>query len=181
MTSPYLKLSPFSGNENLLNVVIETPKGSRNKYAFDEEVGLFRYKNVLPEGSSFPFDFGFIPNTLAEDGDPLDVLLLLDEPVFTGCLVEARAIGIMEAEQTEAGKTVRNDRLLAVSVTSIMHKDIKTLKDLPKPLLEQIEHFFKAYNEGMGRKFKVIENGSPAKALKLVKEAEKTYRKHKEN
>ncbi|KAA9333724.1 inorganic diphosphatase [Adhaeribacter soli] len=177
MTSPYLQLPPTDPKTDTLNVIIETPKGSRNKFSFDEKLLLFKFKNVLPEGSFFPFDFGFLPNTLAEDGDPLDVLLLMDEPVFTGCLVEARAIGVIEAEQTEDGNTVRNDRLLAVSENVRMHKGIKTLHDLPKPLLEEIEHFFKAYNEGMGREFKVVGKHGPPQALKLIRKAAEAYQK----
>ena len=101
----------------------------------------------------------------------------MDEPVFTGCLVEARAIGVIEAEQTEEGKTVRNDRLLAVSESARMHKDLKTLHDLPKPLLEEIEHFFKAYNEGMGRQFKVVGKHGPPQALKLIRKAAEAHQK----
>ena len=179
MTSPYLNLPPADPETQHLNVIVETPKGSRNKFSFDEELSLFRYKFVLPQGHSFPFDFGFLPNTLAEDGDPLDVLLLMDEPVFTGCLVEARAIGILEAEQTKEGKKMRNDRLLAVPSNSPMHQPIKALSDLSKPLLEQIELFFKAYNEGLDRKFKVLRKSGPEKALKMVQKAAENYRKQK--
>lgn len=177
MLSPYSQLPPVDPETGHLNVIIETPKGSRNKFSFDEKLQLFKFKNVLPQGSSFPFDFGFLPNTLAGDGDPLDVLLLMDEPVFTGCLVEARPLGIIKAEQTENGKTVQNDRLLAVSVNSRMHKPLKAIQDIAKPLLEEIEHFFKAYNEGMGREFKVIGRNGPDKALQAVKQAALAYKK----
>ncbi len=83
-----------------LNVIIETPKGSRNKFKFDEKLGIFTLKHVLPLGAVFPFDFGFIPSTRGEDSDPLDVLVLMDEPAFAGCLVPARLLGVIEAEQT---------------------------------------------------------------------------------
>lgn len=96
----------------------------------------------MPLGASFPFDFGFIPNTKGEDGDPLDVLLLMDEPAFPGCLIPSRLIGVIEAEQAEDGKTERNDRLIAVACKSIIHSHIKSIKDLNENLLEQIEHFF---------------------------------------
>src|SRR5689334_14657950 len=98
-----------------INIVIETPRGCRNKFKFDEKLGVFRLNSILPAGSVFPFDFGYVPGTRAEDGDPLDVLLLLDEPVFTGCVVRARLIGVLEAEQRENGKAERNDRLIAVA------------------------------------------------------------------
>src|SRR5207248_11642367 len=90
-------LEPREGT--LLNVVIETPRDCRNKYKYDEQYGLFKIRKVLPAGSAFPYDFGFIPNTLADDGDPLDVLLLMDEPAYPGCLIQARVLGLIEAEQ----------------------------------------------------------------------------------
>src|SRR5687767_1327934 len=147
MPSSYQKIPAFSDDKKQLHVIIDTPKGSRNKFAFDEELQVFKLKHILPEGSVFPYDFGYIPHTLSEDGDPLDVLVLLDAPAFTGCLVEARVIGALEAEQTHKGKTNRNDRLIAVASESKQHKEIKHLKDLPKRLVEEIAHFFEAYNE----------------------------------
>src|SRR3979409_85017 len=88
--------------------IIETPKSSRNKFDYDPESNLFKLGGLLPEGMMFPFDFGFIPSTLGEDGDPLDILVLMDAPAHVGCLIEIRLIGIIEAEQTEDGKTVSN-------------------------------------------------------------------------
>jgi len=101
----------------LLNVVVDSPKGSRNKYKYEEDSGLWRLSKVLPLGMTFPFDFGFVPSTRGQDGEPLDVLILLEEPAFPGCVVPARLIGVLEAEQTEDGRTVRNYRLLAVLET----------------------------------------------------------------
>src|SRR5215210_6607135 len=124
ISTPYSNLKPFTEESDDLNVIIETPKGSRNKFDFDEELGLFKLGGVLPAGAVFPFDFGFVPATRGGDGDPLDVLVLMDEPAFVGCLVPARLIGVIEAEQTEEGKTTRNDRLIAVTTTSRNHRDI---------------------------------------------------------
>src|SRR5262249_2243810 len=87
-----------------LQVIVETPRNSRNKFKFDEETGLFELGSVLPAGAVFPYDFGFLPGTLAPDGDPLDVLLLMDASAFPGCRVRARLIGVIEAEQIEDGK-----------------------------------------------------------------------------
>jgi inorganic pyrophosphatase len=87
--------------------VIETPKGSRNKFDYDPDSNLFMLGGLLPEGMMFPFDFGFIPSTLADDGDPLDVMVLMDAPAHVGCLIEVRIIGIIHAKQTEDGKTER--------------------------------------------------------------------------
>src|SRR5215211_1775732 len=130
-TSIYEKISPFDDEKGELNVVIETPKDSRNKYAFDEERGVFVLKGVLAAGHSFPYDFGFIPQTVGGDGDPLDVLVLMDEPALPGCLVPSRLIGVIEAEQTERdGKTERNDRLIAVASNSKIHENVKSINDL---------------------------------------------------
>jgi inorganic pyrophosphatase len=105
------RLDAFDGDE--LTVIIETPKGSQNKYAYDPRFGTFVLDGVLPAGAVFPFDFGFVPSTIGDDGDPLDVLVLMDAAAFTGCIVASRLIGVIEAEQTENGKTFRNDRLIA--------------------------------------------------------------------
>src|SRR5690242_7742786 len=112
---PFAHLGAADPQSGDFNVIIETPKGNRNKFKYDEELDLFMLSGVLPAGAVFPFDFGFIPGTRGGDGDPLDVLVLMDEPSFTGCLVRARLIGVIEAEQTEDGKTARNDRLIAVA------------------------------------------------------------------
>src|SRR5262249_50979055 len=122
--SPYAKLEPTDGSSSTINVVIETPRGCRNKYKYDDELALFRLSSVLPAGSVFPCDFGYVPGTMAEDGDPIDVLLLVDEPVFPGCIVRSRLIGVIEAKQREDGKTTRNDRLLAVACNSHDHENI---------------------------------------------------------
>src|SRR5689334_13079142 len=114
------RLEPFEGD--CLMVVIETPKGSPNKLAFEPRYGAFVLKGVLPAGAVFPFDFGFVPSTRADDGDPLDVLVLMDAPVSPGCVVPSRLIGAIEAEQTEDGTKERNDRLLAVAATSAAHR-----------------------------------------------------------
>ena len=160
-------LGAFDKETKDLNVIIETPKGSRNKYTFDEERALFKLDGVLPLGMTFPFDFGFIPGTLGEDGDPLDVLLMMDEAAFAGCLVPARLIGVIEAEQTENGKTFRNDRL-AVASNSLTQTNIKSLADLNTAVIDQIEHFFVSYNEAKGKRFVSLKRLASAQAKKLV-------------
>lgn len=149
-------------------VVIETPKGSPNKLAFEPRYGTFVLTGVLPAGAVFPFDFGFVPSTRAEDGDPLDVLVLMDAPVYPGCIVPSRLIGVIEAEQTEAGKTERNDRLLAVAVNSAAHRSIRQLNDLSEDLVAQIEHFFVSYNEMKGKRFEVKKRSGSKRARALV-------------
>ena len=160
------KLKPFNRKSGNLNVVIDTPKGSRNKYAFDFKINAYKLKAVLPLGTVFPF--GSIPGTVAQDGDPLDVLVLMDEPVFIGCLTETRLLGVIEAEQTEDGKTERNDRLIAVAAESHTNGCLKSLQKLDSKLIGEIEHFFVSYNDARGKKFKPIARKGPAAARRLI-------------
>src|SRR6188474_3144481 len=168
------RLTPF--HDGRLIVVIETPKGSPNKLAFEPRFGTFVLKGVLPAGAVFPFDFGFVPSTRAEDGDPLDVLVLMDAPVFPGCIVPSRLVGVIEAAQTEDGKTERNDRLLAVAANSAAHRSIRQLSDLSQDLLAQIEHFFVSYNEMKGKRFEVKRRAGSKRARALVMAAMKRRR-----
>jgi len=174
-------LPAFDKESEYINVIVEVPKGRRNKYKYLEDEGLFELSATLPAGHVFPFDFGFIPSTLGEDGDPIDILILMEEPAFPGCLVRSRLIGVIEAEQTERdGTTEKNDRLLAVYHKSVQFANIKTIKDLDKKLLEEITHFFESYNEMKGKKFKSTGVHGSDKAERLVKEAIKRARKEKE-
>jgi inorganic pyrophosphatase len=174
------KISPFDKETGTLNVIIETPKNCRNKYAFDESSGVFVLKGVLAVGHSFPFDFGFVPQTLGGDGDPLDVLVLMDEAAFAGCLVPSRLVGVIEAEQTETdGKRTRNDRLIAVAANSHTHSHVTSINDLNDELVAQIEHFFVSYNDIKGKEFKVLERFAARRAKELVEEGAKLYRRGK--
>jgi inorganic pyrophosphatase len=177
MKSALETLPPFAAESGNLNVVVETPRGSRNKYGFDFEVGTYKLNGVLPNGAVFPFHFGSIPGTLGEDGDPLDVLLLMDEPVFPGCLVEARLLGVIEAEQTEKGKTERNDRLIAVAAKSPTHDSMKSLLKMERILIEEIEHFFVSYNAARGKEFVPIGRKGPVAARHLVEAQQRRRRK----
>jgi inorganic pyrophosphatase len=164
-------LDPFDTESGDLQVIIETPKGSRNKFKYDEQHGLFKLSGMLPAGAVFPFDFGFVPSTRGGDGDPLDVLLLMDEPAFAGCLVAARLIGVIEAEQTERdGQTERNDRLIAVAAESRNHRDVRALDQLNANLVDEIEHFFVSYNEIKGKEFKPQRRAGPDRAQALIEE-----------
>jgi inorganic pyrophosphatase len=163
------QLPPFDAESGDLNVIIETPKGSRNKYTLEKDLGVFKLGGVLTAGHSFPYDFGFIPNTVGGDGDPLDVLVLMDEAAFAGCLIRARLIGVIEAEQTERdGETTRNDRLIAVSTESHTHSDIKSINDLNATYIDEIEHFFISYNDARGKTFRPIGRFAAARAKQLV-------------
>src|SRR4051812_2961448 len=140
------RLNPKSGDGEW-HVVIETPKGSHNKYKFEPELGQFVLGAPLPEGMSFPYDFGFLPSTKADDGDPVDVLLLMDWPAFCGCVVKARLIGVIEAEQTEPNqRPTRNDRVVAVASESRVHGDCRKLRDLNGDRIKEIAEFFVSYN-----------------------------------
>jgi len=174
--SPYDLLDPFDEKTGDLNVVIETPKGSRNKFDYDHELGLFRLGGVLPAGAVFPFDFGFVPKTLGGDGDPLDVLVLMDEAAFTGCLVLVRLIGVIEAEQTEEGKTTRNERLIAVAAKSRDHAEVVSLSQISDNLVEEVEHFFVSYNTAKGKEFKPLGRFGADRAVRVVEEGIELYR-----
>src|SRR5882724_7597395 len=123
------RLPSFDG-DGKIQVVIETPKGSRNKYAFDSEQRVFGLTKVLPAGMAFPYDFGFVPSTKAEDGDPTDVLVLMDEPAFPGCLLKCRIIGIIEGEQGEKKSRERNDRIIAIEAANHSYARVHHVQDL---------------------------------------------------
>jgi inorganic pyrophosphatase len=167
-------LDPSSGE---VTAIIETPKGSPNKYDYDEGCAAFRLAGVMPEGTTFPYDFGFVPSTVAEDGDPLDVLVFLDAPAVVGCILTVRLIGVIEAKQRKKGEDwIRNDRLLAVATHAHTHEHVRTLDDLRPRLVDEIEAFFCNYNEMKGSEFKPIERGGPKKAHKLVDQAAAAFR-----
>jgi len=167
------KLEPFSDKQNgVVNAVVETPGGSRNKFKYDEDLGCFALSGVLPEGMVFPHAFGFVPRTKAADGDPEDILILMDEPSFAGCVVPSRLIGVMEAEQTERdGNRERNDRLIGVSAQTQQYSEVRKVSDLEKNVLKQIEQFFINYNKEKGKKFRVLQMRGPKQAQKLLKKS----------
>jgi inorganic pyrophosphatase len=165
------RVPPYDESSGVLQVVIDTPQGSRYKYKFDEQLGVFKIAAVLPAGMVFPYEFGDVSGTLAEDGDPIDVLVLLEAPTFVGCLVPTRLIGVIEAEQSERdGQTLRNDRLIGMASIDHHQADVQSLDDLPEHLLTEIEHFFVAYNELRGKKFEARARRGPAEAQRLIEE-----------
>jgi len=170
------QLDPWDRESGALNVIIETSKGCRNKLRYDPGQGLFELSTVLPRGMVFPFDFGFIPSTVGDDGDPIDMLVLMDEPVPAGCKIPARLIGVIEAEQTQDGQKGRNDRLIAVSEHCHDHQGARSIEDLDEQVVSQIEHFFVSYNEMEGKRFKPLGYHGPNAAEKLVKKAAKRFR-----
>jgi inorganic pyrophosphatase len=167
------KLKPLDKKEMLVQVIIETPANSRNKFAYDPDQGIFALKKVLPAGMVFPYDFGFLPQTLAPDGDPIDVLLLMDEPAFPGCAVRARLIGVIEGEQLDGKKKIRNDRLIAVAEANHQYANVRKLKDLPSQWLKEVQDFFVNYHNLEGKRYRLLGCKGADAALTLIKEAMK--------
>ena len=165
----------FSENKNV-NAVIECPKGSGNKFTYNKENDFFSLTKVLPSGTSFPLDFGFIPHTLAADGDPLDILVVSEFPTFTGCIIESRIIGAMLCEQKEKKqKPYRNDRIIAVANESLIYSDLHEIVSLNKNHLNEIIHFFEYYNQMRGKKFKFLRSINKKKTMQLIKQHIKNY------
>jgi inorganic pyrophosphatase len=172
-----LRLPPYNA-EGALMVVIETPKGSHNKYDFEPACGCLTLVKVLPEGMVFPYDFGFIPSTLADDGDPLDVLVLLDTAVPPLCVLQARLVGAIQARQKETGhKWIRNDRLIAVGIHTHTQHRTRSLADLPPHWLTEIKSFFVEYNKLQGRKFDPLGDHGPKVAAKVVEAGVRQFKR----
>jgi inorganic pyrophosphatase len=156
-----------------LRAVIEAPRGCANKLKFLPELGVFELHDVLPLGCVFPFDFGFVPGTLGEDGDPLDVLVVMDEPTVPGVVVPCRLVGVIEATQrpvkdTRSRRGTRNDRLIAVAAKSHRHPDCRSLDGLGNAMLAQMERFFVFYNAHKGVRFTPLRRAGVAAARRLV-------------
>ena len=164
-------LKPVDGPEHMLQVVIETPKGSRNKFAFDPVQKVFTLRKVLPAGMVFPYDFGFLPRTLAPDGDPIDVLLFMDEPAYPGVVVSSRLIGVIEGEQIDGKKRIRNDRLLVIAESNHLYADVKRAKDLPDLFLKELEEFFVNFHRLEGKEYRLLGCKEADEASKLIKKA----------
>lgn len=175
------RLKPFDADDQqMLRVVIETPKGSRNKFAFDVDEHIFELKKVLPAGMAFPYDFGFAPSTKADDGDPVDVLVLMDEPAFPGCVLTCRPIGVIEGEQTKKrnknknkNKTERNDRIVAIEQDAHSWADIGTMEDLGKQFEHELEEFFVNYHKLSGSAYRILGVKGQAAARKLIKSSKR--------
>jgi inorganic pyrophosphatase len=168
------RLSPLDSDaRSIIQVIIETPKGSRNKYAFDPEQRIFELMKVLPAGMAFPYDFGFIPSTLAEDGDPVDVLVLMDEPAFPGVLLKCRVVGIIEGQQGKKKDKTRNDRIVAIEQENHSYAHIRHVRDLGKKFVSELEEFFVNYHRHLGKKYQILDVKGPSEARRRIEEGMK--------
>ena len=173
--APFDRLPAFADSGEVM-VVIETPKGSRNKYAYDGTLGVFELKGVLPEGNAFPYDYGYVPSTKGGDGDPLDILVLMDAAAFPGCVIKVRVVGAIEAEQTERdGRRERNDRLIGVATHAHTHGHVTALADLRPQMVSEIEGFFEHYNRLAGKEFRPVRRSDAKEAMGLVQQAVKDF------
>ena len=155
----------------LVDMVVEIPKGSRNKYEMDHETGRVYLDRMLFTATRYPADYGFIPETLADDGDPLDALALVSEPTFPGCWVTIRPVGVF-AMQDQGRQDLK---ILGVPVGDPVWRDAEALTDLPPHLLRELEHFFDVYKELEGKKTTVEGWQDAAEALSAIERARRAF------
>ncbi|MBW4558172.1 MAG: inorganic diphosphatase [Trichormus sp. ATA11-4-KO1] len=132
---------PAQPKPGIINVLIEIPGGSKNKYEFDKDLQAFALDRVLYSSVRYPYDYGFVPNTLADDGDPLDGMVMMDEPTFPGCVIAARPIGMLE--MIDGGD--RDEKILCVPDKDPRYTQVKSLKDVAPHRLDEIAEFFRSY------------------------------------
>lgn len=143
---------PAQPKPGILNVLIEIPAGSQNKYEYDKDLQAFALDRVLYSAVRYPYDYGFIPNTLADDGDPLDGLVLIDQPTFAGCVIPARAIGMLE--MIDDGD--RDEKLLCVPDDDPRYDNVKSLQDVAPHRLDEIAEFFRTYKNLENKKTEIL-------------------------
>jgi inorganic pyrophosphatase len=154
-----------------VRVVVETTAGTRSKLKYQPSLDTFEVHLVVPAGLVFPRDFGFVPSTLGEDGDPLDALVFADEPTPTGVIVPCRVVGVLQALQSSPGEPARrNDRFLAVSSHGHQHAHWRDLPDVPDATLAQLEAFFIEYDRRRGVEFRPVGRGDAALARELLEQ-----------
>jgi inorganic pyrophosphatase len=156
-----------------VTIIIEIPKGSRNKYEYDQKMKIIRFDRMLFSSLHYPSDYGFIPETLALDGDPLDALVLVSEPTFPGCVIEGRPIGLFKMRD-EKGP---DEKILCVPVHDPLWNHIYDLQGIPPHLLKEIEHFFKVYKDLEKKKTGVEGWRELDSAVKIIKDSQKRYQK----
>lgn len=169
-----INLPPFTEDGDV-HVVVETPRGSRAKFAYDPKLETFILSKSLLTGLTYPHDWGFVPSTKADDGDPLDVMVLHDACTFPGVVLTCRVIGVLQIEQKSKGKSVRNDRLFAVPRHSHAEKGLDDIRELTKPVREELEKFFKATDELEDKTLQIKGWKGPKAAMKAIKESAKIF------
>jgi inorganic pyrophosphatase len=156
----------------IIDVLIEIPKGSRNKYEFDKERKVIRFDRMLFSAVHYPSDYGYIPDTLALDSDPLDALVLVWEPTFPGCLITAKPVGVFYMHDEKG----LDEKILCVPVRDPLWNHIETLKDVPPHLLKEIEHFFTVYKDLEKKKVGIEGWGDRDAAMQIITEAQDRYK-----
>ena len=170
----YFKL-PLWQAKGIANVVVETPRGARVKLNYDEELDCFTMKRPLPAGIAYPYDWGFLPSTRGGDGDPLDVLIMHEEPTVPGVVVRCRIAGALKVRETKKdGKRQRNDRFIAVPQEDCRAR-LSSVVDLTKKLRTDLEEFFRATGGAAGKKLRFLGWAEPKEALQLIKAGEEAF------
>jgi inorganic pyrophosphatase len=154
-----------------VTAVVEIPSGSRNKYELDKESGLIRLDRVLYSAVHYPGDYGFIPRTLAEDGDPCDILVLLNEPTFPGCQIDARPIGVLR--MLDRGEP--DDKVLAVPAHDPFYGEYFDIADIPQHYLREVEHFFHIYKDLEGKRIQTVGWEKSESAMRIILESIQRY------
>ncbi len=165
-------LEPGPSVPEVIYAVIEIPKGSRNKYEYDKDMEAFALDRVLYSPFHYPAEYGIIPKTLYDDGDPMDVMVLMDQPTFPGCVIETRPIGVMRMIDGDD----KDDKILGVPVNDPRYKDINDIDDIPSHLLDEIAHFFKEYKTLEGKVTKVLGWEHAEEAFEAVKHSIELYK-----
>jgi inorganic pyrophosphatase len=160
-----------AGAPAVVNAVVEIPKGSRNKYEVDKATGFIRLDRYLYSSSHYPGDYGFIPRTLAEDGDALDVLVMVNDPTFSGCLIETRVIGLFR--MTDGGDP--DYKVLGVPNTDPLFEEFRELEDVPRHFLREVEHFFATYKQLEGKHVETQGWSGRAEALEAIRASTARY------
>ena len=166
----FINLPPFTEDGDV-HVVVETPRGSRAKIAYDPKLETFILSKSLLTGLTYPHDWGFVPSTRAADGDPLDIMVIHDAATFPGIVLTCRVIGVLQIEQRSKGKAERNDRLFAVPRRSHSELGLSDVQDLSRPMQQELEKFFIATDELEEKKLQIIGWKGPKIALKAVKDS----------
>jgi len=154
-----------------VTAVIEIPAKSRNKYELDKDTGLLKLDRVLYSSVHYPGDYGFIPRTLAEDGDPADILVRINEPTFPGCIIDARPIGVLRM----LDKGDPDDKILAVPCHDPFHNEYYDIADLPQHYLKEVEHFFHIYKDLEGKRVQILGWEKSDVAHRLIQESRERY------